>query len=61
MISGSHCSCYGFEGQGEIDPVELEYLTNEKFYFSTGGYDDNSEANTKAVKDYVKALGEAAA
>lgn len=53
---GSHCSCYGFEGQWEPEEVFPEYLVkqvNDGELFWTGGYDDNSEANIKAVKDFI--------
>jgi len=43
---GGHCSCYGFEGQFEPEETNLEYLNSDKFYFSTGGYDDDCEAKS---------------
>ena len=56
IISGSHCSCFGFEGQGEIDPVDIDYLKSDRFYFGTGGYDEESEANVAAVKSFLTTL-----
>ena len=53
---GSHCSCYGFEGQFEPEETTLEYLNSDKFYFSTGGYDNDDAANKAAVKEYLKSL-----
>lgn len=50
---GSHCSCYGFEGQFSPEKTTIEYLKSDNFYFSTGGYDSSDVANTKAVKDYI--------
>lgn len=32
-VSGSHCSCYGFEGQFEPELTSIEYLISEKSYF----------------------------
>lgn len=55
---GSHCSCYGFEGQFEPEHTTLEYLQSDKFYFCCGGYDDNEKSNYQAVKDYLKGLGD---
>lgn len=55
---GSHCSCYGFEGQFEPEHTTVEYLQSDKFYFCCGGYDDNEESNYQAVKEYLRGLGE---
>lgn len=55
---GSHCSCYGFEGQFEPEHTTVEYLQSDKFYFCCGGYDDNRESSFQTVKDYLKSLGE---
>lgn len=53
---GSHCSCYGFEGQFELEHTTVEYLQSDKFYFSCEGYDDDADNNEKAVKDYLSNL-----
>lgn len=55
-IYGSHCSCHGFEGQGELEETELAYLQSDQFWLSTGGYDDDDEKNSEAVLAYVKTL-----
>jgi len=55
-FSGSHCSCYGFEGQYDPQDATLEYLKSNKFCFYCGGYDDNETENQKAVKDFLRAL-----
>ena len=55
---GSHCSCYGFEGQFEPEHTTVEYLQSDKFYFCCGGYDDNEASNSQAVKDYLMSLGD---
>jgi len=55
-VRGSHCSCYGFEGQFEAEEATIEYLKSDKFYMGCGGYDDNCEENTNKVKDYIKKL-----
>lgn len=55
-IEGSHCSCYGFEGQYDPQAATLEYLKSDKFSFYCGGYDDNETENQKAVKDFLNAL-----
>lgn len=51
---GSHCSCYGFEGQFSPEPTSVEYLRSDHFYFSMGGYDGDSERNRAAVLEYVR-------
>ena len=53
---GSHCSCYGFEGQWDLEETSLGYLTSDKFYFHTGGYDGSASANEHAVKEFLKGM-----
>ena len=53
---GSHCYCYGFEGQFEPEHTTVEYLQSDKFYFCCGGYDYKEESNSQAVKDYLMSL-----
>ena len=53
---GSHCSCYGFEGQWEPEETTLEYLQSDSFSFYTGGYDDNDRANRAMVVEYINGL-----
>jgi len=53
---GSHCSCYGFEGQWKPEETTIEYLKSDKFYVSTGGYDKDEEGNKQKVKDYLQQL-----
>ena len=52
---GSHCSCFGFEGQWEPEETSYGHIASEKFYFPAGGYDDASEGNADAVKEYARA------
>ncbi len=57
-VHGSHCSCYGFEGQfrlEESDAKALKFRAKGKNYglFSTGGYDDNSDSNIDEAKQYI--------
>lgn len=55
-VQGSHCSCYGFEGQFEPQETPLEYLKSDKFWFPTGGYDDNSDSNVEKVREYISKM-----
>jgi hypothetical protein len=55
-IHGSHCSCYGFEGQGKLEPTTTKYLKSDKFNFYVGGYDSDETANQKAVYEYIKSM-----
>lgn len=57
-INGSHCSCYGFEGQGKLSEVPLAALKLRSGYdlLSTGGYDNEEESNTEKVREYIKNL-----
>jgi hypothetical protein len=52
-VHGSHCSCYGFEGQFSPEITTVEYLRSDKFSFSCGGFDSSPEANYKAVVDWI--------
>ena len=61
-VHGSHCSCYGFEGQFNLEETTIEALKfriNESYnhsVFYTGGYDDHEKENIKAATDYITAL-----
>ena len=55
-VHGSHCSCYGFEGQWSPKKTSIEYLKSDKFSFSTGGYDSNETLNEEKVHKYMKRL-----
>lgn len=62
-VHGSHCSCYGFEGQFELEETTIEALKfriNESYnhsVFYTGGYDDHEKENIKAATDYILSYG----
>lgn len=62
-VHGSHCSCYGFEGQFTLEPTTIEALKfriNESYnhsVFYTGGYDNNENENIKAVTEYILSYG----
>ena len=55
-VHGSHCSCYGFEGQWTPEETTLEYLQSDKFDFSAGGYDSNESANREAILTFIKKM-----
>jgi len=58
-IHGSHCSCYGFEGQLELEPSSvssLKYRDREGSIFCTGGYDGDDENNKQRVSEFIKRL-----
>ena len=66
-MHGSHCSCYGFEGQFCLEETTVEALKSRVEYarsrnqededehaiFSMGGYDSDSTNNAKAVNEYI--------
>ena len=57
-LHGSHCSCYGFEGQFSLEESDAEALkvrANGKNWglFSTGGYDDNRDSNVDEARKYI--------
>ena len=53
---GSHCSCYGFEGQFEPEETSVIYLQSSYFGFYTGWYDEEENENEKLVKEYISEL-----
>jgi hypothetical protein len=57
-LHGSHCSCYGFEDQFKLEEATIESLKlrNEQGVFYTGGYDEDSEFNKNAVKNFINGL-----
>jgi hypothetical protein len=55
-IHGSHCSCYGFEGQLSLEPTTIASLKDraaKQYVFSTGGYDNSERENINAVIDFI--------
>lgn len=55
---GSHCSCYGFEGQFTPGETSLKYLKSENFYFSCGGYEDDYDGCNGAVKKFIAEMAD---
>ena len=58
-IHGSHCSCYGFEGQLNLESSSissLKYRNREGCVFGTGGYDGDEVENKRAVDEFIKSL-----
>lgn len=51
-VHGSHCSCYGFEGQWNPEETSLAYFRSDKFHFSTGGDDSEGGAQVAKVRDF---------
>ena len=59
-IHGSHCSCYGFERQLQLEETSVKALLfrldNGNGVYSSGGYDYNTEFNDKAIEDYIRQM-----
>jgi hypothetical protein len=61
-VHGSHCSCFGFENQFELEPTTLEALKfriqngNGNSVFFTGGYDRDRKENMRIVNEYIQNL-----
>ena len=60
-IHGRHCSCYGFEGQLDLEETSLAALTlriknSELFWF--GGYDKNPNKNLEQASQFILGLAE---
>jgi len=57
-LSGSHCSCYGFEDQFKLEettPAALK-LRSQNGWFFTGGYDEDEDNNVNKVSDFINSL-----
>ena len=69
-MHGSHCSCYGFEGQFRLEPTTAEALKarvnearsrneddeDEHTIYSLGGYDGDSTNNARVVNNFIMSL-----
>lgn len=69
-MHGSHCSCYGFEGQFGLEETTVEALKSrvenarsrnddeddEHAIFSIGGYDSDAINNARIVNNYINSL-----
>lgn len=56
-LHGSHCSCFGFEGQFQLEESNAAALKlrvqNGGGVFYTGGYDYSSADNIKTINEYI--------
>ena len=58
-IHGSHCSCYGFEGQLDLEETSIEalkYRAEKADVFYAGGYDYNETENQRIINEYVLSI-----
>lgn len=58
-VHGSHCSCYGFEGQFTPEETTIEALQHrakDGWIFYCGGYDDDADLNKKSVTSFILKL-----
>lgn len=58
-VHGSHCSCFGFEGQLELERSSvdsLKYRNREADVFYPGGYDNDEVNNRKAIREFINAM-----
>lgn len=53
---GSHCSCYGFEGQFDPEEVTLEHLRSDKFRFYAGRYDTDGATRAQEAQQFLAGL-----
>ena len=59
---GSHCSCFGFEGQWEPGPIESieAVLKRSDWALAGGSYDSDQKGNAAKIRDALDRLGGAA-
>lgn len=56
-VRGSHCSCFGFEGQFDPESTPVEYLKSDRFTVPfTGGYDDEAKDNIQKIIRRIKRI-----
>lgn len=56
-VHGSHCSCHGFEGQWDEEPItSLESFMTLMDRSWLGGYDSNPDGNQMAIKERLNFL-----
>lgn len=58
-VHASHCSCYGFEGQLDLEPTTIEalkYRAEKARVFYCGGYDENETENQRIINEYILSL-----
>jgi predicted PP-loop superfamily ATPase len=69
-MHGSHCSCYGFEGQFKLEETTTEALKSrvenarsrnqededEHAIFQVGGYDSDATNNARIINNYINSL-----
>jgi len=55
-IHGSHCSCYGFENQFDLEPMTLEAIKLRSYLFNTGGYDTESKENIDEAMEFINSM-----
>lgn len=61
-VQGSHCSCFGFEGQWEPDPLESieAVLKRSDWALAGGGYDSDQKGNAAKIREALTRIGGAA-
>lgn len=54
-VNGSHCSCYGFEGQWQPEEINdlNEVIKRDNWALAGGGHDDLREQNSKKIREYL--------
>lgn len=58
-VFGSHCSCYGFEGQLRMEEATIEQLkdrVSKGNLFYAGGYDRDETENQRIGKEFILSL-----
>lgn len=55
-VNGSHCSCFGYEGQWDPEPVDdILHILERADWALTSAYDDRRERDAKAIRDNLTA------
>ena len=55
-LHGSHCSCYGFEDQFDLEETSIEYLTSDRFLFCAGWDDEQCTENELAINQFIQQM-----
>lgn len=55
-VRGGHCSCYGFEGQWDMEQVDISYLRSEQHYVGFGGYDGAADEHQRQINEVILSI-----
>ena len=55
-MSASHCSCYGFEDQFDLEEITLEFLKSSRFRVPISSYSYGGDSDGNRIRDFIESL-----